>query len=120
MINLDTLGLGPTAVWATHSDTQLLDALVRVVNAVHLPLSAVNVDKVGTTDSESFAKYKIPRTTIHSVTQETLPILHSDKDKLNVIKMDDYYSTYRLLAAYLAFLDTALGQPAVPAQKPAL
>ena len=114
MVNLDTLGLAPTEVWATHADTILLNALAGIANAMKLPVSVMNVDQVGTSDSESFAKYKIPRITIHSVTQQTLPILHSSKDKLNEIKMDDYYASYRLMVGYLAFLDTDLGRPAAP------
>lgn len=118
MVNLDTLGLAPTEVWATHADTILLNALAGIANAMKLPVSVMNVDQVGTSDSESFAKYKIPRITIHSVTQQTLPILHSSKDKLNEIKMDDYYASYRLMVGYLAFLDTDLGHTATPPEKP--
>jgi Peptidase family M28 len=118
MVNMDTLGLGPTEVWATHADTTLLNALDGVANAMKLPVSVMNVDQVGSSDSESFARYKIPRITIHTVTQETWPILHSSKDKLDEIKMDDYYSSYRLMVGYLAFLDTDLGQPATPREKP--
>jgi hypothetical protein len=77
----------------------------------------VNVDRVGTTDSESFAQFKIPRITIHSVTQETWPILHSKQDALTAIHPDDYYASYHFIVAYLAFLDATLGQSAaVPAQ----
>jgi Zn-dependent M28 family amino/carboxypeptidase len=117
MVNLDTLGLGPTKVWASHSDKQLLDALARIANLLKLPIAAVNVDRVGTTDSESFAQFKIPRITIHSVTQETWPILHSKQDALTAIHPDDYYASYHFIVAYLAFLDATLGQSAaVPAQ----
>jgi hypothetical protein len=118
VVNMDTLGLGPTEVWATHADKLLLDALVRIAKAMKLAITAVNFDRIGTTDSESFARFKIPRITIHSLTQETLPILHSPKDRLDAIKMDDYYTTYRLLAGYLAFLDGYLGQTAVPQEEP--
>ena len=114
MVNLDTLALGPTKVWATHADKQLLGPLVGVANAMKLPLAAVNVDGVGTTDSESFAKYKIPRITIHTITQETFPILHSAKDNFSAVKMDDYYDTYRLIAAYLAYLDEELNTSQPP------
>lgn len=109
MINLDTLGLGPTEVWVTHSDDDLVNSIGTVAAAMKLPVSAMNVDQVGTTDSESFSKYKIPRITIHSVTQETWTILHTNKDNLSAIKMDDYYASYRLLAGYLAYLDGHLG-----------
>jgi hypothetical protein len=112
MVNLDTLGLGPTKVWGTHSDTVLMTALWQVASSMKLPLDVVNVERVGSTDSESFVKYKIPRITIHSVTQETWRILHSRQDALPAIKMDDYYNSYRLLTVYLAFLDTYKAQPA--------
>jgi Peptidase family M28 len=112
MVNLDTLGLGPTKVWGTHADTALLNALWKVASSMKLPLDVVNVERVGSTDSESFAKYKIPRITIHSVTQETWGILHSDRDALAAIKMNDYYDSYRLLTVYLAFLDTYKAQAA--------
>jgi hypothetical protein len=122
MVNLDTLGLGPTKIWATHADPPMLFAIAAIAQAMKLPIGVVNVDQVGLTDSESFAKYKVPRITIHSITQETWPILHTDKDKLSAIKMDDYYATYRLLGGYLSYLDTYLGskaaQPA-PAKPPA-
>jgi hypothetical protein len=118
MVNMDTLGLGPTEVWATHADTALLNALAGVAKAMKLPVSVMNVDQVGSSDSESFAKYKIPRITIHSVTQQTWPILHSSKDKLDQIRMDDYFATYRLMAGYLAFLDSDLGKTAAPQEKP--
>jgi hypothetical protein len=106
MVNLDTLGLGPTKIWASHADKNLADLLWSVAGTMKLPLAVVNVDNVGSTDSESFARYKIPRITIHSVTQETWKYLHSRDDNLQAIKMDDYYASYRLLAAYLALLDT--------------
>jgi len=116
------LGLGPTKIWATHADPPMLFAIAAIAQAMKLPIGVVNVDQVGLTDSESFAKYKVPRITIHSITQETWPILHTDKDKLSAIKMDDYYATYRLLGGYLSYLDTYLGskaaQPA-PAKPPA-
>ena len=82
-----------------------------VAAAMKIPLEGVNVEKVGTADSESFAAYDIPRTTIHSLTQETLPILHTDRDTLKEINDDDYYQSYQLIATYLAVIDARLGQP---------
>jgi hypothetical protein len=68
----------------------------------------MNVENVGSTDSESFAKYKIPRMTLHSLTSQTFPLLHTDKDQFNVIKPDDYYGSYRLITVFLAYLDGKL------------
>ena len=115
MVNMDTLGLGPTEVWVTHADDMLVRYLNGVAKALQLPLSGVNVDKVGTTDSESFARYQIPRITIHTLTQDTLTILHSPRDRLDKIRMGDYYDSYRMIAAYLVALDKFLGEkPAAP------
>jgi Iap family predicted aminopeptidase len=67
------------------------------------------VDQIGSTESVQFADRKIPSITIHSLTQATWDagILHSSKDKITAMRLDDYYQTYELLAAYLAFLDRA-------------
>jgi hypothetical protein len=118
MVNLDSLGLSDTKVWLSHSDKQLAGALYAVATAMKLPISAVNVDNVGSTDSESFWARGIPRITIHSVTQETFPILHTRQDRLSAIKFDDYYNTYRLLAAYLTYIDGTLGQTEQSARNP--
>jgi putative aminopeptidase FrvX len=105
MVNMDTLGLAPTEIWANHSDPQLNAALSYIAKQLNVPLT---VDlQIGTTDSEQFAKHKIPSLTIHSLTEQTWAagILHTSKDKMSAMRLDDYYQTYALLAAYLAFLD---------------
>jgi peptidase M28-like protein len=110
MVNLDVLGLAPTNVWASRSEERLTLALGYVGRLLDVPVSGVNFERVGTTDSESFARRKIPRITVHSLTQQNhdAGILHSSKDKLSAINLDDYYETYRLLVVYLTFLDEYL------------
>ncbi len=108
MINMDTLGVSPTKVWASHSDPELLRLLSQAAALMKLPVAAVNVEKVGSTDSEMFRKAHIPAMTIHSITQETWPILHSSRDQLSAIKLDDYYDTLRLVSALLALVDLKL------------
>jgi putative aminopeptidase FrvX len=110
MINMDSLGLGQTEMWLTHADPFLAATLMAVAKALNLPLGVVNVDQVGSSDSEQFAQRKIPRITIHSVTQETLPILHTGRDNSKAIRMDDYYDTYRLVQGFLAYLDGTIGR----------
>lgn len=114
MVNFDSLGLGPTEVWASHADKVLLDALAAVARASRLPVTVMNPENGATADSESFARYQIPRITLHSVTQSTWSILHSPSDKLAAIKMNDYYDSYRLIAEYLACLDDTLKPPPAP------
>ena len=108
MVNMDTLGLAPTEVWATHSDKDLISRLVKIARFLNAPVTAANVERIGgDTDSEQFAERKIPSITIHSLTQKTWDahILHSSKDKLSAMNLDDYYQTYGLLAAYVAYLE---------------
>jgi hypothetical protein len=118
MVNLDTLGLGPSEVWASHADPRLLDALHRIAGSMKLPITVMNVDGMGTADSESFAPFEIPRVTIHSLTPNTLAVLHSGRDRIDAVKMDDYYATYRLVAGYLSFLDTYLNLPPTRENQP--
>ena len=112
MVNLDTLGLGPSRIWGSHSDKRLMEALALIAKRFDLPLGIVDVEQVGSSDSEQFAARKIPRITVHSLTRETweAKIIHTPKDKISAIRINDYYQTYNLLAAYLAFLDQITAQ----------
>jgi Zn-dependent M28 family amino/carboxypeptidase len=103
MVNLDSLGLSPSKVDV--SDKRLADALFTVANRAKLPLSRMNVSSLGRSDSDSFRDIKIPAITIHSVTQDTWTILHTPRDQFSAIRLDDYYDTYLLIRAYLAYLD---------------
>jgi hypothetical protein len=116
MVNMDTLGLAPTEVWTSHSDKKLTEALVYIAKQLGSTVTGVDVERVGSADSVQFSARKIPSITIHSLTQESwnARILHTSKDKLSAMKLDDYYQTYTLLSAYLSFLDQFLAVPASP------
>ena len=103
MINLDVLGLSPTKVWTSHSDKELIHALVVMVYALKLPASQIEMESSGTTDSDPFALRQIPQITIHSLTQPDL-----SGDTSTAFRPDNYYDTYRLLCGYLAYLDVTL------------
>jgi hypothetical protein len=113
MINLDTLGLAPSEVWLHRADKRLATALFGVSALLQLPLTAVDFDEVGSTDSESFRRRKIPSLTIHTLTQksENQMILHTKRDKLSAMNLDYYYDTYHLTAVYLVYLDQFLAEP---------
>jgi hypothetical protein len=114
MVNFDSLGLGPTEVWASHADKVLLNALAAIAFATKVSVPTMNVPSRASADSESFARYQIPRITLHSVTPDTWSILHSRFDTMAAIKMNDYYNSYKLIAEYLAYLDDALKPAAAP------
>lgn len=107
MVNLDTLGLAPTEVWVNRSDLKLTQAFFGIAKLINLPVHDVNFEDVGSTDSESFADRGIRTITIHSLTQssENARILHTSRDKLSVMNLDQYYDTYHLVTVYLVFLD---------------
>jgi len=106
MINLDTLGLGPTEIWAHDSDPKLVKKFAALAASMKLPVRDMNVDQFGDSDNRPFKLRHVPVLTLHSVTLENLHILHSSQDNLKAIQLDDYYDSYRLIAGYLAYLDT--------------
>lgn len=116
MINLDSLAAGPTNIDPARADKGLINSLAIISQTLKLPLGAVDVHKVGESDSDSFQDAQIPAILLHSITQESFAILHRSLDKLEAVKWDDYYDSYRLLAAYLAYLDGKLDEtpPAAP------
>ncbi len=111
MVDMDSLGMSSTKVGTSHTDQRLLIALSAVANSIHLPISAVNFDKVGLSDSGNFFAQHIPIIDFHSLTQDTFYILHSKQDQLSAIDMGAYYDSYHLIAAFLAYLDEVLDQP---------
>ena len=110
MVNLECLGLTPTKVWSDRADRHLLSDLILIARNRQLDLQGVNVDGAGDDDTHPFLSRHVPVITLHSVTQKTLPILHSPKDMLSAINLNDYYASYYLIAAYLAYLDATLPQ----------
>jgi len=114
MVNLECLGLTPTKVWASHSDKPLLEILARVAGGMKLEVKGFNVEPAGNADSESFAAAKIPRITIHSVTNETWHVLHSTDDNLKALNQDTYYDSYRMIAGFLSALDSMYERTPAP------
>ena len=107
MVNMDTLGLSGPEIWASHADKHLAGLFAGMAKQMNVEVRGVNVDQIGSSDSVQFEERKIPSITIHSLTQESYNarILHTSRDKMNAMKLDEYYQTYRMIAAYLVLLD---------------
>jgi len=60
MVNMDTLGLAPAEIWGSRANKRLNGAITYVAKQLHVSVTSVDVDGVGSTDSESFAERKIP------------------------------------------------------------
>jgi len=111
MINLECLGLTPPKVWVTRADRRLLSLFTGVAKAIGVPVAGSNVDDLGDDDSHPFLSANIPVLTMHSITQETFEVLHSPYDQVKAIQPNYYYAAYRMAAAFLSTLDTALETP---------
>jgi Iap family predicted aminopeptidase len=108
MVNLECLGVAAAGLWGHRADKLLYDAYVQVSASLQMQPRSLNIEQVGLDDSFSFSDAKIPTITIHSVTQETWPILHTSRDKVKAIKPDQYSDAYRLIVAYIASIDAEL------------
>lgn len=104
-INLECLGLSPPKVWTNRSAKTLVLRLSEVSHAINIDLLGANVDLIGDDDTHPFFSARIPVISIHSLTQGTLNVLHSRRDRVSAIDLGDYYSAYKLVAYYLAYLD---------------
>ncbi|MEM7357083.1 MAG: M28 family peptidase, partial [Acidobacteriota bacterium] len=60
MVNLDSLGLGATKVWAETADPRLMATLDLVAKATNRPWSPVDLGRGRNTDSTSFGEAGIP------------------------------------------------------------
>ena len=108
MVNLECLGISPTAVWLSKADKNLAGFLGYIADVMKLPVTGVDVDKVGDTDSTSFVKIGIPAITVHALNQESLKYIYSPREELKLIDSKQYQETYRPLCGYLAYLDLVL------------
>lgn len=108
MVNLECLGLGAPEVWADHADPRLLPPLDAVARSMKTWIPRVNLEWVGRDDAMSFRARGVPTITVHSLTQDTVGVLHTQRDRLSDIRRTYYYGTYRLVVRYLAALDRTL------------
>jgi hypothetical protein len=108
VIILDSLGLTSTKCWVNGSTKELVGAAARVAGALKLDFSGVNVDRVGTTDSETFKDAHIPVLSLHSVTQQTWRVINGSRDIWSAVSWRDYYDTHRFVSALLRYFDETL------------
>jgi Peptidase family M28 len=106
MVDINSLGLGPTEVWVSRSDEKLVRALNGMAVSLKVPLTGINIDWVDEYDEGAFVDRKVPTITVHSLNGRTPPLLlHLRKDNYSAVHFDEYYKSYRLLSAYLVLLD---------------
>ncbi len=112
-VNIDSVGLpGYINIWASRANKDLRTDAATVASTLGIRLSAVNAESLvrdGRPDSDShpFLDARIPVIDFHSITPATMPLLHTAKDVPSAVDPATYFDTYRLLAAYLKYLDSA-------------
>lgn len=107
MVNLDCIGASSPAVWTHHADPNLVTILYEMAREGNYALRNVDLVRMYD-DAMQFRKPGIPTLSIHSLTGDTVHALHSRRDNLSAIDLDHYDASYRLIACYLAYLDSAL------------
>jgi len=114
MINIDSVGASPVKIWGGgRNDPRLTQLLEIVAQQMKMKIGNVNLDKVGMGDSFPFREKQIRSIDFHSLDADTWKLLHTPNDNAKALKFDDYWETYRLLGAYVAYLDRNL-TPAPP------
>ncbi|HBY59381.1 MAG TPA: hypothetical protein DEH78_06135 [Solibacterales bacterium] len=108
VIVVDSVGLAPVKVWPNRSTPFLVNAAAQVAAGMAIGLEGVNVEKVGTTDSQVFYEAGIPVLTVHSVDQRTILVINHESDTLAAVSWKDFFDTYRMLGALLEYLDRGL------------
>lgn len=119
MVDLNALGFSPTKISVSGADKELVSSFVRVMYALKLMGSQVDLTKAVNADSKPFASRNIPQITIHSLTHDAVvllqpPPLASDPQNPDFAHVENgfhsnlYYDSYRLISGYLAFLDETL------------
>ena len=109
-VNIDCVGLpGRIRVWAGRADNLLLTSAAEVADRTGIFVAADTLDQNRyDSDAGAFIAWNIPVIDFHSLTQDTLRLLHSKRDVRTAIDPKSYYDHYRFLAAYLAYLDEVL------------
>lgn len=117
-INIDCVGYeAGVRIWAPRADARLTDAVARVAAALGVPITGMDLSPIADADSSAFLEQDIPVIDFHSLNSKSLRLLHGDSDRMELVRPEVYYDTYRLLSFYLAFLDSRVAagglEPAV-------
>jgi len=107
MVNLDTFGLTGVKV-DPRSAPHLTCKLFAAAEWRQLPLQVAGMREPISGDWEPFRSKGVPVLNLHSITRRGLQIIHSSRDRLKAVDQGHYYDTYRLIHAYLYWLDATL------------
>jgi Zn-dependent M28 family amino/carboxypeptidase len=105
MVNLDTLGLSATKFERREADPLLACLLTATANLTGDALTARDNGAADSSDHEPFHDAGIASIRLHSLTANSIHVIHSSRDRIAAIDQVAYYSSYRLIATYVAVID---------------
>lgn len=112
MIWIDFVGLGDLVAWGSRSDPNLFADLVSAAKALDIDLISRDLANAPTIHdmSRAFRWYDIPTLYLHSLTLETERVVGDRRFDIypETLDRDAYFDSYRVLAAYLGYLDKTL------------
>jgi hypothetical protein len=105
-VDRDTLGLARPLIWG-RQDRPLTVLLFTLAKQLNVEVTNDYDPSRLIFDSAPFSERNIANITVTSLTREAIDanIVKTPKDKISALRFDDYYQTYKLLAAYLVLLD---------------
>jgi len=105
---LESLGMTRTLAVNAGDGRYLLSLLKGAASAIMLPVDPLKPKQLGKTDAGAFANRKIPSLVIHSVSPYNFETRRGPGDSLEAVKPNEYFESYMLTAAFLAFADLKL------------
>jgi len=108
MIDVEALGLGTTKVQMENSDKGLSQKIASIAKSMGFAIAGADNNLVADSDGKTFQSAKIPVLSVHSLALLTARVPNTDQDNSTAVHMNNYYESYKLVAAYLAYLDESL------------
>ena len=88
-VNIDSIGAAKTEYWIGHAHPVLANRLMLAALREDAPIGPMKASEVYSDDTEPFRKAKIPTICITSITSQNIQHLHSSRDTLALLNLDD-------------------------------
>ena len=108
MIDVEGLGVGQTKVQMEGGDKGLSQKMASIAKSLGIPVAGADSSMVKDSDGKTFTGAKIPVLSVHSLAGNAVRIPGTRNDNSTAVLPKDYYESYRLISAFLAYLDESL------------
>ena len=108
MIDVEALALSTTKVQMDNSDKGLSQKMASMAKSLGFAIGGSDNNLVADSDGKTFSGAKIPVLSVHSIAGLDGRVPGTHEDNSTAVHMKEYYESYKLIAAYLAYLDESL------------